>query len=91
MLPVGAIVDLYCHKNNIIIPFGFLRCNGQSINEDNFTELYYHLNGTDDEIQLPNLPLIELGDYVIVKIIKISDDSDDLDNIEVGNAEFIVK
>lgn len=88
MLPVGSIVDLCVNKNNVIIPFGFLECNGNEISEDDYLELFFALGGDNEKLCLPKLEPVSLNnDLQIIKIIKACN-TDCFDN--VGDGEFVL-
>jgi hypothetical protein len=94
MVPVGTILDLLVNKNNIIIPDGFLLCDGTEITDDVYIELFLQLEDdfTKSSTKLPNLPNTIVDDkLIIVKIIRASNDIIEDDNVDyVGNAEFII-
>lgn len=93
MNPIGTILDLLVNRNNVVIPPGYLLCNGQVINEDEHTELFYELESdtTSTELALPNIqPIIVSDKLMIVKIIKYTS-VDTQDDSGIGNGEFITK
>jgi hypothetical protein len=71
-MEIGEIKEVCFNKDNIIIPSGYLECNGQEITEDMFPELHFHLSDgiSEGPINLPNIPDIVLNDtYILKKII----------------------
>jgi hypothetical protein len=59
---IGEIIEICFHKNNIVIPSGFLSCDGRLITEEEYPELFFHLSNGNDEGEV-FLPAIE--DYII--------------------------
>lgn len=68
---IGEIREICFHKNNIVIPSGFLSCDGRLITEEEFPELFFHLsNGNDErEVFLPKIEDRIIDDDLITKKI----------------------
>jgi hypothetical protein len=69
---IGEIKEICFHKDNIVIPSGYIECDGREITEDEYPELFYHLSG-NREVEKINLPFVEdeiiNDEYLIKKII----------------------
>lgn len=89
-LPVGSII-MFPLKEGVIIPFGYIECDGREIDEEEYTELFYNLSLNNDNKRIPKLePINTAFGYKIIYIIKAT--SQDLDDAYVyGDAEFIIK
>lgn len=94
MFPIGSIIDLVINKDCIVIPDGFLLCDGAEISEDNYPELFFQLESdfSKKTTTLPNIEYKTLNEHlIIVKIIKATNNVENIREQLVGDAEFIVK
>lgn len=69
---VGEVVEMCFNVDNVIIPYGFLECDGSIITEDEYPELFMHLCTDFDttEINLPFIKDKKCGNlYIIKKLI----------------------
>ena len=66
---IGEIKEICFHKSNVVIPGGYLPCDGRKITEDEFPELFFHLSNNDEEVFLPQIDDVEIDDYLILKKI----------------------
>lgn len=72
---IGEIKEICFNKNNVVIPYGYLECDGRKITEDEFPELFFHLSNNDEEAHLPQIEDIEINnDLVLKKIISYKDE-----------------
>lgn len=66
---VGEVIEMCFNVDNVIIPYGFLECDGSVITEDEYPELFMHLC-TDFDTSEIKLPLIKDKKYGNLYIIK---------------------
>jgi hypothetical protein len=66
---IGEMKEICFHKDNVVIPSGYLECDGRSITEDEYPELFFHLTNGDDteEVFLPVIDDVEIDDKLILK------------------------
>lgn len=71
-MTIGEIKEVCFNKDNVVIPSGYLECDGREITEDEYPELFYHLSGNATKEKI-NIPLIKEeiidDEYIIKKII----------------------
>lgn len=75
---IGEIREICFHKNNIVIPSGFLSCDGRLITEEEYPELFFHLSSgnNEGEVFLPEIEdCIINNDLIIRKIIAYKEDA----------------
>lgn len=90
-MEIGEIKEVCFNKDNIIIPSGYLECDGQEITEDMFPELHFHLSDgvSEEPIKLPKVKRKKNGEeYIFVTLIAYTDKKI---NDAKYNAEFIIK
>lgn len=90
-MEIGEIKKMCFNKDNILIPSGYLECDGQEITEDMFPELHFHLSDgvSEGPIKLPKVRREKKGnEYVFVTLIAHADKNI---NDTKYNAEFIIK
>jgi hypothetical protein len=66
---IGEIKEICFHRNNVVIPGGYLECDGRQITEDEFPELFFHLSNDDEEVFLPQIEDIKIDDDLVLKKI----------------------
>ena len=90
-MEIGEIKEVCFNKDNVIIPSGYLECDGQEITEDMFPELHFHLSDgiSEGAINLPKVKRKKNGEeYIFVTLIAYTDKKI---NDTKYNAEFIIK
>lgn len=90
-MEIGEIKEMCFNKDNVIIPSGYLECNGQEITDDMFPELHFHLSDgcSEEPIKLPDVKRKKNGEeYIFVTLIAYTDK--EINDIRY-DAEFIVK
>lgn len=66
---IGEIKEICFHRENVVIPGGYLECDGRKITEDEFPELFFHLSNNDEEVYLPQIEDIKINDDLVLKKI----------------------
>lgn len=91
MNPIGTLIKYLVNPDNTFYPYGYLVCDGSSIFEDDYPELFYHLNNDPNvyEVSLPNIEIKKVGDFEIYTLIKAFDESGS-DDLQIGDGEFII-
>jgi hypothetical protein len=90
-MEIGEIKKMCFNKYNILIPSGYLECDGQEITEDMFPELHFHLSEgvIEGPIKLPKVKREKNGtEYIFITLIAYTDKNV---NDTKYNAEFIIK
>lgn len=91
MNPIGTLIEYLVNPDNMFYPYGYLVCNGDSIFEDDYPELFYHLNNDPNvyEVALPNIDIKKVGNFEIHTLIKAFDEGSS-DDLQIGDGEFII-
>lgn len=86
---VGEIKEICFHKDNIVIPSGYLECDGRLITEEEYPELFFHLsNNNYEDVVLPVLKDVIMDEFVFKKVIAYQDKIEHTVNYD---GEFTVK
>lgn len=85
---VGEIKEICFHKDNVVIPSGYLECDGRQITEEEFPELFFHLSFNDEDVFLPYLEDSIMDELVFKKVIAYKDKTANAVNYD---GEFTVK
>lgn len=91
-MEIGDIKEMCFNKDNILIPSGYLECDGQEITEDMFPELHFHLSDgvIEGPIKLPKVKRKKNGEeYIFVTLIAYTDKK--INDTKNFNAEFVIK
>jgi hypothetical protein len=91
MNPIGTLIEYLVNPDNVFYPYGYLVCNGDSIFEDDYPELFYHLNNDPNvcEVALPNIDIKKVENFEIHTLIKAFDEGSS-DDLQIGDGEFII-
>ena len=91
MNPIGTLIEYLVNPDNVFYPYGYLVCNGDSIFEDDYPELFYHLNNDPNvcEVVLPNIDIKKVENFEIHTLIKAFNEGSN-DDLQIGDGEFII-
>jgi hypothetical protein len=66
---IGEIKEMCFHRKNVVLPGGYLECDGRKITEEEYPELFFHLSNDEEEVFLPVIDDIEIDDDLVLKKI----------------------